>query len=72
MSGSGILCHLHCKTCLTKRGRKGRYEIGLANPFTLRVWCKTCDQLICDLRIDPPMALRCDVCGEPVTPDHHH
>lgn len=70
-SSSGIVSFVHCRDC-TIAGSPSRLEVGLVDQKTLRVWCKTCDHKLADLPLAQPMALRCDICGGPITKGHKH
>jgi ribosomal protein S27E len=66
-----ILSFIHCKSCIEKR-RKDKLEIGLTDPFTLRVWCVRCNKLTADFTMAEPIIPRCDICGEEIGPGHTH
>jgi hypothetical protein len=63
--------YMHCGNCL-RRGRKDKIAVGLANPWTIRVWCEKCDRLVADFALRDPLMPRCDICGEPSGPNHKH
>jgi ribosomal protein S27E len=71
MNDSNIQAFIHCSTCGAK-GRSGRYEVGLTDPFTIRVWCAKCQKLVADFTLAKSIQPRCDVCGESIGPDHVH
>jgi hypothetical protein len=71
MMDSGILSFIHCATCVTNK-KPGRIAAGLTDPFTLRVWCKSCSKPVADFTLAEPIMPRCDVCGEPMSPNHTH
>jgi hypothetical protein len=66
MSESGIIAHLHCKTCINLK-RRDRLSVGLLNPQVIRVWCERCGIPVGDLPLAISMQPRCDVCGEAVS-----
>ena len=66
-----IISYIHCRHCIT-RGKKPRYDVGLTDPWTLRVWCKTCLSRVGDFTLAEPIIPRCDQCGELITPNHKH
>jgi hypothetical protein len=71
MMGDEILSFIHCATCVAN-GKRDRIVAGLTDPFTLRVWCKSCNRLVADFTLARPIMPRCDVCGEPISPGHSH
>lgn len=69
---SDIISYIHCTNCITNE-RKDRLEVGLTDPFTLRVWCSRCSSLVSDFTLARAIMPRCDVCGEPIIgPNHKH
>jgi hypothetical protein len=68
---SGIVSYMHCRRC-TEKGRAGRYNVGLVDQWTLRVWCERCQTKVGDFMLMNAIQPRCDVCGEVAGPDHRH
>jgi hypothetical protein len=68
---SGIQAFVECGKCI-EASRRSKLYLGLIDEETLRVWCVACNTRVVDLKLARPVALRCDICGEPLTEGHRH
>lgn len=67
-----IKAYIHCKACLQAE-REDYIMIGLSDPETIVVHCAACGQDVGRFKLATPLpALHCNVCNEPIGPNHHH
>jgi hypothetical protein len=66
-----IKAYLHCRTCFGS-DQPEKLEVGVSDLDTLEINCTTCNQRVASFALDDPPELHCDVCDEPIGPEHKH